>query len=218
MDFPASIESHIGYCAALLSKFSLALQDFVASKGPHFTPNEHTAVAVLQLNVLSTYVSFHVEHVPPGYRSHWEDFMPQMEEMVVLGEKIVSFMSAENDPKGQTTSFCSDMGFIIPLYTVASECRDPIIRRKAIGLLRSTSRQEGLWNSLLVAKAAERINEIEESIMRELYAGTNGLDKLELPSGQPFLQLDATGGRLQYVQQIQGGKAHINVVEEVFSW
>ncbi|KAI1084144.1 hypothetical protein F5B20DRAFT_523817 [Whalleya microplaca] len=213
--FPAAVEAHIGYWATLLSKFSLALQELVTSRGPSFTPKDDIAIAVLQLHVLNTYVSFNVEHLPPGYKSRWDEFLPHMKEMVTLGEKVVSSTSYGNDLRGETTSFCSDMGFIIPLYTVASQCRDPILRRKAIALLYSTSRQEGIWNSRLVAKAAERIMEIEESVLGEMNAYT---DRSVFSSVQPILELDARGGRLQYVQQGQGANTEVKVVEEMFRW
>jgi hypothetical protein len=165
---PAAVEAHIGHFAPLLSRFWLALQAFVESKGPSLTPKEDIAIAVLQLHVLDSYVSLHVEQLPSNDRSCWDIFVPQFKEMVLLGEKILSSTSPGNGNGngngGQTTSFCLDMGVIPPLHDVAKQCRDPIIRRKAVSLLRSTSRQEGIWNSLLIAKAAERIMEIEESV------------------------------------------------------
>jgi hypothetical protein len=199
----AAIEAHTALCASVLSKFSLALQKLTESRGPSFSPTESIAISVLRLHLLNSYVSFHVEFLPSTHQLPWDQFMPQMEEMVALGEKIISFTSANGDQ----TSFCLDMGIIIPLYTVASKCRDYAIRRKAIALLRSTSRQEGLWNSWLVAKATERIVEIEESILE----GTD--DGLDPASVHPILQLDGRGGKLQYV-----GQGDEFVVEEVFSW
>ncbi|KAI0133948.1 hypothetical protein BJ170DRAFT_575586 [Xylariales sp. AK1849] len=215
--FPAAIQTHIDYFASLLSKFSLALQKFIELKSPVLTPKEDIAIAVLQLHVLNSYISFH-EHIPLIYRPRWDTFTPQMKEMVLLGEKIIFFISSSNDFGVHTTSFCLDMGFIIPLYTVASQCRDPILRRRAIDLLRSTPRQEGLWNSLLIAKAAERIMEIEESVLGEVEAYTDCPDQSGLSSIQPILVLDERGGRVQYIQQGQEANPQVNVIEEVFSW
>jgi hypothetical protein len=214
----AAVEAQMGYFTTLLSKFSRALQAFIDSKSPSFTPKEDIAISVLQLHVLSTYVSFNVERLPPNNRSRWDEFMPQIKEMVALGEKIVSYTSPDDVHGGQATSFCLDMGFIIPLYNVASQCRDPIIRRKIIALLRSTSRQEGLWNSFLIAKAAERIMEIEESELGDMQACIDGPDQVRSLSIRPILELDEKGGRLQYIRQGGGDNARVKVVEEVFSW
>lgn len=212
-----AFEAHITRCATLISKFSLALKKFGESKGPFLTPKEDIAICVLQLHVLSAHVELHVEQLPPNFPSQWKKVMPQMEEILVLGEKIISSTSLDDDQRAQTT-FCLDMGIIIPLHTVAIQCQDPLMRRKAIALLRSTSRQEGLWNSLLAAKAAERIMEIEESMLEETDDCTNYPDLARSPSVKPFFELDAKGGRLRYSQRGQGADVYLNVVEEVFSW
>jgi hypothetical protein len=162
---------------------------------------------------LNAYVSLYV--LPPNFPQQWDKAMPQMEEILVLGEKIISPTSPGDDQRAQTT-FCLDVGIIVPLFTVATQCQDPLMRRKAIALLRSTSRQEALWNSLLIAKAAERILEIEESMLEETNASTNRSDLARSPSVKPFFELDAKGGRLRYLQRGQGTDAYLNVVEEVF--
>jgi hypothetical protein len=213
----AAFEAHINHYVTLLSKFSLALQKFLESKRPFLTQKEGIAISVLQLHVLNAYVSLYVDQLPPKFLSQWDKVMPQMEEILVLSEKIISSTSPDDDQRAQTT-FCSDTGIIVPLYTVASQCQDPLMRRKAIALLRSTSRQEGLWNSLLVAKAAERILEIKESMWDETNACTNCPDLARSPTFKPFFELDAKGGRLRYSQRGKGADAYFNVVEEVFSW
>lgn len=214
----AAFEAHINRCATLLSKFSLALQRLLESKRPFLTQKEDIAISVLQLHTLSAHVSLHVEHLPPNFPPQWDKVISQMKEILVLGEKIILSTAPSNGHGAQITSFCLDMGIIIPLYTVASQCQDPTIRRKAIALLRSTSRQEGLWNSLLVAKAAERIMEIEESMLEKTHACTNYPDLSGSSSFKPFLELDAKGGRLRYIQRVPGAVTHQNVAEEVFSW
>lgn len=200
--FPAAKEANVSHAENLISEFSLALQAFIESKNPYFTPKETIAAAVLQLHVLNTYVSLHIELLPPNL-SRRDEYMPQFEEMVVLGEKILFATSPGDDHGRQTTSFCLDMGVVIPLYTVASQCRDPIIRQKAIALLRSTSCQEGLWNSLLAARAAERIMEIEER-------------GLAVAGSRPIFELDSRGGRLHYFKQVHGFNELVNVIEGVF--
>jgi hypothetical protein len=58
--------------------------------------------------------------------------------------------------------FNLNMGLIVPLYFVAGKCRMHSVRRKAIELLRVRERQEGVSNSFMAAKVAERLVEIEE--------------------------------------------------------
>lgn len=59
-------------------------------------------------------------------------------------------------------SFSADLGIVPPLYVVATKCRNPLIRRQAIQLLRSSSRREGMWDSELTSRIGMWIVEIEE--------------------------------------------------------
>lgn len=55
-----------------------------------------------------------------------------------------------------------DMGVLPHLYFAASRCRDHMIRRQALQLLRQGPRQEGIWNREMLANIAERLINMEE--------------------------------------------------------
>jgi hypothetical protein len=215
--FLTDIEGHMGYFATLFSKFLSALQQYLGLNNSTLTPKEEISIAVLQLHVLSNYISFYVEDLPLEYRLPWDRFIPQMEEIVVLGERVLSYMSSHTVFETHT-SFSLELGVIIPLYTVASLCQDCVIRRNAIALLRSTSRQEGLWNSILVAKAAERIMEIEENEIGEFYQFPGCSTRAWRANLRPVLELDGRGGRLKYLLEGQGVTTQVHLIEEMFSW
>ncbi|TAQ86586.1 hypothetical protein B7494_g5084 [Chlorociboria aeruginascens] len=59
-------------------------------------------------------------------------------------------------------SFALDLGIVPPLFVVATKCRDRKLRREAISLLISSPRREGMWDSILSARVASWIMEIEE--------------------------------------------------------
>lgn len=54
------------------------------------------------------------------------------------------------------------------IVKVSCRCRDPIIRRRAISLLRTYDRTEGAWNSFATYKAAQRVLDIEEAGLQNL--------------------------------------------------
>ncbi|KAK7953375.1 hypothetical protein PG988_014069 [Apiospora saccharicola] len=81
-------------------------------------------------------------------------------------------------------SFSADLGIVPPLFVVATKCRDPFVRRKAIQLLRSSSRREGMWDSELTARIGMWIAAIEEED-----GGFGGFD--DAPS--PHTTYSATG-------------------------
>jgi hypothetical protein len=203
------IEARFGRFQALMLKFSLALRALAAS---NLKPKEDLAVAVLQLHVLSNYILLHLERITASKISSWKEFLPEFNEMIALGEKIISATSDYHNHQKRTTAFCLDMGITIPPFNVANQCREPVLRRKAIELLRSTSRQEGLWNSVLVADAAERIAELQESGLGEMvHIDDQG-------SVRPVFEIDAKGGRLHYVKLLERGGDVVNVVEEIFAY
>ncbi|KAL5630936.1 hypothetical protein BROUX41_000808 [Berkeleyomyces rouxiae] len=59
-------------------------------------------------------------------------------------------------------SFSADLGIVPPLYVVATKCRNPVIRRRAIRLLQSSARREGMWDSQLSARIGDYIAMLEE--------------------------------------------------------
>ncbi|GAB1319996.1 Zn(2)-C6 fungal-type domain-containing protein [Madurella fahalii] len=60
-------------------------------------------------------------------------------------------------------SFSADLGIVPPLFFVATKCRNHDTRWKAIQLLKSSPRREGMWDSELTARIAVLIADIEES-------------------------------------------------------
>ncbi|KAK6221610.1 hypothetical protein LQW54_001382 [Pestalotiopsis sp. IQ-011] len=219
LESAAVVQAHREYYTKLLSRFTVSLQQLVDSQRGHFTPKEDLAVTVLQLNAISFFVSFHLDYLPPDRRYRWEDLMPYFEKLVIRGEKIVTCMALDEDfGGGMTTSFCQDVGFVIPLFKVASQCRDPILRRRAIAVLRSVSRQEGVWNSLITAQAAERIMELEEQGYVVTALQDNGPSELGAPKAWPLLRLDGRGARLEYIRKGHMDEAPVEVVEELCEW
>lgn len=67
------------------------------------------------------------------------------------------------DQETPTHPFSLDFGLILPLWTTAMKCRDPLLRRTALRLLMRTG-NEGFWDADLVALLAEETIKIEEGI------------------------------------------------------
>lgn len=85
-------------------------------------------------------------------------FIPDFESIVNWAEKLAAIPT----PK---SFFTLDMSIIPPLFLTAIKCRRSWIRRKAIQQLYATPSREGLWDSKIHAKAAERMIDIEESTL-----------------------------------------------------
>lgn len=54
------------------------------------------------------------------------------------------------------------LGIIDPLYEVVSRCRDPIVRKQALGILATLPRQESMWSSWSAWKIGNFLMQLEE--------------------------------------------------------
>ncbi|KAK0823464.1 hypothetical protein LTR73_008462 [Friedmanniomyces endolithicus] len=105
-------------------------------------------------------------------------YMPEFDAAVSLGEAIqynAAGGTASEQPDAYRPTFLFDMEVVSPLYFVGIKCRHPLIRRRAVALLRQTMRREGLWDSYMAAAIAERI-----AVLEEVHLTT--LDGSELPA------------------------------------
>jgi len=112
----------------------------------------------------------------------WDGYNDVFERIVDLADSILQTTafwdgsngttSGDNSPSSPMTRgslspsasplFTLDGGIVGPLYDISRRCRDPRIRRRAIHLLYTYPRQEGMWDGVLAARVAERVVAIEE--------------------------------------------------------
>lgn len=118
----------------------------------------------------------------------WDDYKDQFAEIVSLAASVVNTYGAQSPLSEQFDSavksnqiqpfFCLDDGVLAPLYEVATLCRDPTIRRRAVNILREAPRQEGLFNSHLLAMVAEKAITIEEEAAASGAGGVMNYDSI----------------------------------------
>lgn len=114
----------------------------------------------------------------------------------------------------EKSNFMFDSGIIGPLYVVAVLCRNPKIRRKVLGLLEANPRREGVWDSVLAAKAATVIMNVEEEGLEGDYIPEySRLSGIGLTS-----DLQQRTGRLQYFIPKRRGVGAFLVRQVDFSW
>lgn len=156
---------------ACFDRWCTAFSRFEESRGDSLTTKERIGLKLLNMHKQNTMMYLEYVNVCEMERYSdiappfsWDKFNAQFAEIVSLAASIVD----ANDTGSPTAtsvrpSFSLDNGIIAPLYEVATLCRDPVIRRRAVQILRSAPRQEGVFNSHLSAMVAEKIIEIEEA-------------------------------------------------------
>jgi hypothetical protein len=143
----------------LLSQWSLLFGAFMRSSGADLGPEDRQRASLLEIQYKTAIILFATGMSPQ--ETAFDAFNSDFDSIVTVTSSLV----VNNQGSGifkRTGQFSFDMGVIPPLYFTASRCRDPSIRRRALSILSANSRQEGVWNSDMLAKIAERLICIEE--------------------------------------------------------
>ncbi|KAI0598102.1 hypothetical protein F4775DRAFT_209358 [Biscogniauxia sp. FL1348] len=183
---PASLQKHGTGFREQLEAWTKAFEPILASRtAPAKSSQEKTAIGVLKMNQLMGSILFSMTY--KDSEMAFDAFLPVFKEIVGLAMEVIGDeerrAAARRCPNpqfcphqsvqpdifgGQYTarhikpSFSADLGVVPPLFVVATKCRDPIVRRQAIQLLRTSSRREGMWDSELAARIGYWIMTIEE--------------------------------------------------------
>ncbi|KAL9084713.1 MAG: hypothetical protein Q9165_007961 [Trypethelium subeluteriae] len=155
------------YFMVLLGSWREAFAQFVAAHGYRFTAQDRRSRVLLEIYRRDFELILLSALDPPTPQSvsfWWDDKIGYMEDIVHFGAIAAGVAESGYASTGESAPnfFSSDSSIVICLYSVALRCRDPIIRRRAITILRSGKRQEGFWNSSVAANLAERVVMHEE--------------------------------------------------------
>ncbi|KAI1775367.1 hypothetical protein F4818DRAFT_416411 [Hypoxylon cercidicola] len=93
--------------------------------------------------------------------------LPKFKKIVALASTIADKCSAVLEScvqkeSNREPSFTPEMVLIPVLYLIGTKCRDPLLRREIISILRRNPRREGVWDSLTAARVLEGVMHIEE--------------------------------------------------------
>ena len=110
----------------------------------------------------------------------YDIFLPQFKKIVEYSHKLLTLQSSSAPSSSSTPSsvesgdehesrnaqptllFAFDIGVIPALYSVIVKCRDPFVRREALGLLERYPRREGVWDSVATAGLGKWVIGLEE--------------------------------------------------------
>jgi hypothetical protein len=141
-------------------KWSSALDTYLMKREGALTIEEEDGLRILQAQSYIAFTTLAIARDQVYDQTRWDEFNPVFENIISLAADVV-----QRNVQGETSSsfFSLYPGIIAPVFAAISRCRDPVVRRKGIAVLKSSCRQEGILNSFLVAKVAERVVELEES-------------------------------------------------------
>jgi len=186
---PASLRQHGISFKDQIQAWSNAYDHILASRtAPGVGSQEKAAIAALKMAQIMSQVLFLMTF--SASETQFDTFTPQFKAIIDLALEVVgdeerraaakrcpdreycqhpvdhwseSFgVGHEYAARHIKPSFSADLGIVPPLFVVATKCRDPVLRRQAIQLLKSSSRREGMWDSELAARIGVWIVSIEE--------------------------------------------------------
>ena len=201
----------------VVERWLVAYQAFLQKHGRSLKSRELQAARTLEISHSLAMMFLNVSTIYMfNDMTTWDRFTEDFEHVVELATLILKSSNGDKFTKTRGPDFTLDMGIVAPLFVVASKCRHPIVRRKAVSLLYAAPRQEGIWDSVLTARVAERLIGIEE-------AGLGNVDRCEdVPDWARISEVEVNfdlQGRLSTVkysrQRSKSGKVRDTVVESV---
>lgn len=96
----------------------------------------------------------------PGPECLHDAHILTFQEIVTWGETLISGKIIR--PQGGSHVFTFEPGLIFPLVFAGLKCRDRVLRRRAVDVLRTSDNQEGAWESIAAARVVEFVISVEE--------------------------------------------------------
>lgn len=116
-------------------------------------PTRYFQCTSLLLQYHSSWVSLCVANTGEGEYDLLHAMTPRFKEIVRLAAIL---LANQPKPAGCAEVFTMDHGPSLALFTVATRCLDPQVRREAVALLEQYPRRDAFWDSRAVLKVAER--------------------------------------------------------------
>jgi hypothetical protein len=131
----------------------------MAHSGPKLDHAGRQAAKILRLHYVFANLNLETDYQSNlDDESVWNRHFTEFSEILSLATEVID----SSNGTGKEVMLSADTSFLGHLYFIAKRCRHRILRRKAIQLMQLSPRIEGLWDSRLLAKVAEKFMDIEE--------------------------------------------------------
>ncbi|KAK2594362.1 hypothetical protein QQS21_007922 [Conoideocrella luteorostrata] len=123
---------------------------------------EKRGMALLELHKRYLYINIAaLNQVDREDPSMWDQWTEQFREMIDYATEAGGLETGQSQCN-QQPQFYMEIGILPALFFLCAKCRDPQVRRRAIEIMQSNHIQEGIWNSKMAAKVAQRVIALEE--------------------------------------------------------
>ncbi|KAJ3476760.1 hypothetical protein NLG97_g9022 [Lecanicillium saksenae] len=199
---------------AAIDKYSQRLEEWSIHWNAYHAAHNLSAdsMSVLNVQLWHACTKALVETGFNGPETRNDKSIARFRDVVELCERLSSAIFQDSG----AISFSLDLGYLIPTFFVATRCRDPSIRRRALAVLQTYPRHEGAWQSGPAAVIAKSWMEVEED-------GLGGVQEAaQIPEKQRVVlmevQVQKSDGRARLRFQLAGTDDSSPTVEKVVCW
>ena len=203
-------------------RWSTAFDAMITTQYQDMTEREKYAAQVLQMQRLDFSTALGVISGSTGVDDQmlWDKYVGTFEMIISVAESVLkqSTSPVQRTSSERTPLFTLDIGIVGPLYDVARRCRDPAVRRKAICLLSTYPRLEGMWDSVLAARVAERVLLIEENGLGAVNCCADVPDWARTSEVHPIFDLEQKKALVYYQRCGSTYNTSRTTLQEMIEW
>ncbi|KAL8789341.1 MAG: hypothetical protein Q9195_006868 [Heterodermia aff. obscurata] len=203
-----------------LEKWDRAFEAFLGKPSTQLTPKAQQAA--LALKITHRVGKMHLRHTVSSVLHDdmtWDLHPQEGEDIVQFAEALLALDETTRGSPGQRkVEYSLDMSLVGAVYVVAHKYRDPILRRRAIAILKNANRQEGIWDSAIAAKVAERIVAVEEGAVGTVSSFRDVPDWARIHGLSVKFDKQARKGDFSYIRPISQQHRSLEVFTETIYW
>jgi hypothetical protein len=203
----------------IMKRWISAFDAFLDSRVGSFTDAELRTVRILRMHQLHNQISVEVStrHMSAEDQMFWDDYCPVYDQIIDLANAILTTDGTGSNSTSRNASFSLDLVTIGPIFELARRCRDPRIRRKALDVMRTCHRREGMWDSELAVLVLERVIAIEEDGV-DVQSCQDISNWRRIFNIHHILDMEARTIQLKYERQASATRPVTVQMQEVITW
>lgn len=216
------VRDEVGLYLNIFDRWSKAFKSMTSNLDGSMTDQERYASQILEIHRLGFQSSLDLlsKRSEVDNQILWDEYTETFDQAVSIAESLLQKSTAPFGglPTRPRPFFTLDLGVVGPLYDIAHRCRDPFVRRRAIHLLYTYPRQEGMWDGVLAARVAERVVAIEETGLGAVRTCADVPDWARTSDVLPIFDLEHRRAVLSY-QRAESAYPHVRApVQEMMQW
>jgi len=166
------IEAERIRCLQYLDDWWRAFHQHLTIERHQYDKSSNHSVSVLRIWRAAAKIFLSVKHTDA--EEMFDQFQGDFDTIVTLSEAVIE-ASSVTDTSSRTPSFSFYLGILSPIFLTIIRCRHPIIRRRALDIISSSRRCEGIWDSHLACTVAKQVidAEAQDTCRSTLRSGTD---------------------------------------------